>query len=170
VREVASVEELSSSIGSELYAYWERKRGTRRMPSRADIDPADLKRILPNIVLAKIDRDSRRVRYTLVGTRCVAHAGMDYTGHYLDEIDFSCDFDTDWHEVYRVLCREQRPVFGIVKAYLKDHRVCELAEVLLPLSDDGETVTHCISIEDARLGVRDVEDLMPARLALKQSA
>ena len=42
--------------------------------------------------------------------------------------------------------------------------------VLLPLSDDGETVTHCIGIEDARLGLRDVEDLMPARLALKQSA
>jgi hypothetical protein len=170
VREVASVEELSSSIGTELYAYWERKRGLRRMPSRADIDPVDLKRILPSILLAKIDRESRRVRYTLVGTRCVAYAGMDYTGHYLDEIDFTCDFDTDWHETYRLLVREKRPIFGIVKTFLKDNRVCELAEVLLPLSDDGETVTHCIAIEDAKLGLRDVEDLMPARLALKQSA
>ncbi|HKP23422.1 MAG TPA: PAS domain-containing protein [Dongiaceae bacterium] len=170
VREVASVEELSSSIGTELYAYWERKRGSRRMPSRADIDPADLKRILPSILIAKIDRETRRVRYTLVGTRCVAQAGMDYTGHYLDEIDFTCDFDTDWHETYRTLTRDKRPIFGIVKTFLKDNRVCDLAEVLLPLSDDGETVTHCIAIEDARLGLRDVEDLMPARLALKQSA
>ena len=169
MREVASVEELSSSIGTELYAYWERKRGTRRMPSRADIDPADLKRILPNIILARIDHDGR-VRFTLVGTRCVAHAGMDYTNHYLDELDFSCDFDTDWHEIYRVAQRERRPVLGIVKSFLKDNRVCELAEVLLPLSDDGETVTHCIAIEDARLGVHDVEDLMPARLALRQIA
>jgi hypothetical protein len=169
VREVASVEELSSSIGTELYAYWERKRGARRMPSRADIDPADLKRILPNIILTRIDRDGR-VRYTLVGTRCVAHAGMDYTNYHLDEIDFSCDFDTDWHEVYRVVYRDQRPVFGIVKTFLKDNRVCELAEVLLPLSDDGETVTHCIGVEHARLGLHDVEDLMPARLALKQIA
>jgi hypothetical protein len=169
VREVASVEELSSSIGTELYAYWERKRGARRLPSRADIDPADLKRILPNITLTRIERDGR-VRYTLVGTRCVAHAGMDYTNHHLDDLDFSCDFDTDWREVYRVVFRDQRPVFGIVKTLLKDNRVCELAEVLLPLSDDGETVTHCIAIEDARLGLRDVEDLMPARLALKQSA
>ena len=170
MREIASVEELSSSIGTELYAYWERKRGSRRMPSRADIDPADLKRILPNILLAKIDRESRRVRYTLVGTRCVAHAGMDYTGHYLDEIDFTCDFDTDWDDIYRVLTREKRPIVGTVKTFLKDNRVCELAEVLLPLSDDGETVTHCIAIEDARLGLHDVEDLVPARLALKQSA
>jgi hypothetical protein len=169
VREVASVEELSSSIGTELYQYWERKRGARRMPSRADIDPADFKRILPSIILAKIDRDWR-VRYTLVGTRCVAHAAMDYTNHYLDEIDFSCDLDTDWHEVYRVLCRERRPIFGIVKTFFKDNRTCELAEVLLPLSDDGETVTHCIAIEDARLGLHDVEDLMPARLALRQIA
>jgi hypothetical protein len=169
VREVASVEELSSSIGTELYAYWERKRGARRMPARADIDPADLKRILPNIILTKIDRDGR-VRYTLVGTRCVAHAGMDYTNHHLDELDFSCDFDTDWREVYRVVHRERRPVFGIIKSFLKDTRMCEMVEVLLPLSDDGETVTHCIAIEDARLGTHDVEDLMPARLALKQIA
>jgi hypothetical protein len=170
VREVASVEELSSSIATELYAYWERKRGARRMPARGDIDPADLKRILPSIILARMERESRRVRFTLVGTRCVAHAAMDYTNHYLDEIDFSCDFDTDWHEVYRVLARERRPIFGIVKTFLKDSRVCELAELLLPLSDDGETVTHCIAIEDARLGLHDVEDLLPARLALKQSA
>jgi hypothetical protein len=31
-------------------------------------------------------------------------------------------------------------------------------------------VTHCIAIEDARLGLRDVEDLVPARLALKRTA
>jgi len=170
VREVASVEELSSSIGTELYTYWDRKRGERLMPSRADIDPADLKRILPNIILAKIDHESKRVRYTLVGTRCVAQAAMDYTNYYLDELDFGCDFDTDWHEVYRAVTRERRPVFGVVKTALKDNRACELAEVLLPLSDDGETVTHCIAIEDARLGLHDVEDLMPARPALRQSA
>lgn len=139
------------------------------MPSRADIDPADLKRILPSIILAKIDREGR-VRYTLVGTRCVAQAAMDYTNHYLEELDFSCDFDTDWHEIYRVLCRERRPVFGFVKTFFKDGRTCDMAEVLLPLSDDGETVTHCIGVEDARLGVQDVEDLMPARRALKQIA
>ncbi len=169
MREVASVGELGSSIGTELYAYWERKRGSRRMPARADIDPADLKRILPNIILTRIERDGR-VRYTLVGTRCVAHAGMDYTNHYLDELDFSCDFQTDWADVYRILQRERRPVLGIVKTALKDNRTCELAEVVLPLSDDGETVTHCIAVEDARLGLHDVEDLMPARLALKQIA
>lgn len=169
MREVASVEEISSSIGTELYAYWERKRGARRMPSRADIDPADLKRILPNIILAKIDRDGR-VRFTLVGTRCVAYSAMDYTNHYLDELDFGCDLETNWHEIYRTLHRERRPIFGLVRTFLKDTRTCELAEVLLPLSDDGETVTHCIAIEDARLGLRDVEDLMPARLALRQSA
>jgi hypothetical protein len=140
------------------------------MPSRADIDPADLKRILPNISLARIDPLSARVRYTLVGTRCVAHAGMDYTNHYLDELDFSCDFDTDWNEVYRVLCSERRAILGVVKTALKDGGSCELAEVLLPLSDDGENVTHCIAIEDAKLGRRDVADLMPVRAALRQSA
>ncbi len=140
------------------------------MPSRADIDPADLKRILPNITLAKIDPLSARVRYSLVGTRCVAHAAMDYTNYYLDELDFSRDFDTDWNEVHRVLCSERRAILGVVKASLKDGSVCEVAEVLLPLSDDGENVTHCLAIEDAKLGRRDAADLMPVRPALRQSA
>jgi hypothetical protein len=128
-----------------------------------------IKRILPNITLAKIERDGR-VRFTLVGTRCVAHAGIDYTNHYLEDLDLSRDLGTNWHEVYRAVCRERRPVFGIVKAFLKDNHLCEILEVLLPLSDDGETVTHCIAVEDARLGRYDVTDLVPTRLALKQIA
>jgi hypothetical protein len=139
------------------------------MPSRADIDPLDLKRILPSIILAKIDPTSSRVRYTLVGTRCVAHAGMDFTNRHLDELDFSCDFDTDWKEIYRVLCAERRPILGVVKTSLKDGSVRELAEVLLPLSDDGENVTHCIAVEDAKLSLHDVAKLM-ARPAFRQSA
>lgn len=170
MREVASVEELSSSIGKELYGYWQRIRGARLMPSRAEIEPTELKRILPHIVLSKIERDPWRVRYTLVGTRCVANAGMDYTNRYLDEIDFGCDFETDWQAVYRILCEERRPIMGLVKTALKDGRVCELAELLLPLSDDGETVTHCIGIEDAKLGLLDVADLLPARHLFRQSA
>jgi hypothetical protein len=170
VREVASVEDLSSSIGKELYAYWQRIRGERLMPARADVDPMDLKRILPCVILSRIEQSPWRVRYTLVGTRCVANAGMDFTNRYLDEIDFGCDFDTDWPAVYRTLCDERRPVMGLVKTALKDGRVCDLAEVLLPLSDDGETVTHCISVEDAKLGLLDVADLMPARNVFRRSA
>lgn len=140
------------------------------MPSRAEIDPAQIKRILPCIMLAKIESNPWRVRYTLVGTRCVANAGWDFTNRYLDEIDFGCDFDTDWMAIYRIVCREKRPVLGIVNTALKDGRVCELVEILLPLSDNGETVTHCIGIEDAKLGLLDVADLMPARYLLRQSA
>lgn len=170
MREIASVEELSSSIGRELYAYWQRTRGERLMPARADIDPVELKRILPCVILSKIEQNPWRVRYTLVGTRCVANAGMDFTNRYLDEIDFGCDFDTNWPDVYRTICNERRPVMGLVNTSLKDGRVCELVEVLLPLSDDGETVTHCIAIEDAKLGLLDVSDLMPARQLFRQSA
>jgi hypothetical protein len=170
VREVASVEELSSSTARELYVYWQLVRRDRLMPARADIDPVELKRILPFVMLSKIEQNPWRVRYTLVGTRCVANAGMDFTNRYLDELDFGCDFDTNWPDVYRTICTERRPVMGLVNTSLKDGRVCELVEVLLPLSDDGQIVTHCISIEDAKLGLLDVADLTPARQLYRQSA
>ena len=34
-----------------LLAYWYRKRGDRLMPSRADIDPSEFPKLLPNVML-----------------------------------------------------------------------------------------------------------------------
>ena len=164
MREVASVEELSSSIGTELYAYWELKRGERLMPSRADIDPADLKRILPNIILARIDRESKRVRYTLVGTRCVAQAAMDYTNYYLDELDFVSEIGTDWPAVYRAIAAEKAPIYGLCQIKFTDGVVKPYVCAMFPLSSDGERVDQVLAIEDLELDLLEVERLPASEL------
>ena len=55
--------------------YWEEKRRGRLMPSRADIDPLELRRYLPGIILIDVVDDARRYVYRLVGTREVAMRG-----------------------------------------------------------------------------------------------
>ena len=48
--------------------YWEAKRGSRAMPGRNDISPAQLKTQLPHILLADVVDDGADFRYRLVGT------------------------------------------------------------------------------------------------------
>ena len=50
-----------------LLAYWRQKKGDRRAPTRADIDPAEIKRLLPYVGLVDVERSPLRFRYRLVG-------------------------------------------------------------------------------------------------------
>ena len=57
------------------------------MPSRADIDPVDIPRLLPDVMLVERFADGR-YRYRLIGTENSRAHGMNATGRYLDEIVF----------------------------------------------------------------------------------
>lgn len=63
---------------SDLYRYWNAVRGTRAMPSRSDIDPTDIIRILPFVAL--IERREGCYFWRLIGTAIVDHFGRDMTG------------------------------------------------------------------------------------------
>jgi hypothetical protein len=60
--------------------YWMAKRGTRSMPSRADLDPGDLKEHLPAIVLVDVGPRFQEFRYRLIGTHVALYFGEDNTG------------------------------------------------------------------------------------------
>jgi hypothetical protein len=76
-----SLSGLLASHHSDLYTYWNAVRGTRAMPSRCDIDPTDIFRILPFVGL--IERREGCYFWRLIGTAIVEHFGRDMTGeHY----------------------------------------------------------------------------------------
>ncbi len=76
-----------SPLLRQLYAYWEKKRADKRMPSRRDMDPVEIDPpLLPWIMLLDVEGTPRRFRYRLVGTRLVELLERDLTGRYLDEL------------------------------------------------------------------------------------
>src|SRR5579863_9702970 len=76
----------SLPVLKETLAYWEAKRGSRRMPRRRDLDPLhDIPRLLPNVQLADVIDGGRRFRMRVVGSRIVEALGRDGTGKFLDE-------------------------------------------------------------------------------------
>jgi len=64
-----------------LLAYWYTKRGDRRAPRRADIDPLDIPDLLPILNLLEVHRNPLRFLHRLVGTEVVEALGRDATGH-----------------------------------------------------------------------------------------
>jgi len=159
---VASIAELGSEPLSRLEAYWLEKRGTRPLPARADLDPADIKDLLPQIILVRIEHDPLRVRYTVVGTASAAAAGFDYTGRYLDDLHFDSEVDTDWMAIYRELVREKQPIAGICQFRLssvaRPYRVA-----VFPLSSDGALVDHAIAYEHLNLSLLELDKILPVK-------
>lgn len=158
----ANIAELDSPQITRLEAYWQGKRQGRLLPSRADIDPNEIKDLLPQIILVRIEPDPLRVKYAVIGTASAEAAGFDYTGRYLDELRFDSEIDTDWIEVYRELVAEKKPIAGICRfktaAIVRPYRVGTF-----PLSSDGVTVDGAISYEHLTLSLLERDKILPVK-------
>src|SRR5919109_4383974 len=67
-----------------LYQYWNARRGIRPMPTRADIDPAEMRQWLPRLMLVDVGQDAGSFTYRLVGTQIVDLLGVNPTGRLVD--------------------------------------------------------------------------------------
>jgi hypothetical protein len=130
--------------------YWEEKRRGRRMPSRADIDPFELKPYLPGLILIDVVDDPRRYVYRLVGTREVAMRGKDPTGRSMIDGFFAADLDSALAIPDQVV-RTRAPLYIHRSFTAPDGRVGDEDLIMLPLSADGERVTMIMGYTHHRL-------------------
>jgi hypothetical protein len=129
-----------------LYRWWQGRRAGD-IPDRADLDPADLKRLLPNIFIVDVEHDPFRIRYRLVGTRAIEVTGFDITGHYLDEL-LPADVGEPWMQHYHTAYRTRAPVFGAVDAPTRSGGMFVYEFGMFPLRKGGAAVDQFVSIED----------------------
>lgn len=151
--------DLSSSKIAALTRYWEAKRGQRRMPTWSDIDPAEIKPLLPHLLVTRYERHPFRARFVLVGTWLAQYAGGDFTGRYLDELDFSSELDTDWPAYHLQFVKEARPTFGVCRFLTESGVEREYESAMFPIAgEDGVTVERALGIEDFPVGSDIVPD------------
>jgi hypothetical protein len=133
-----------------MYDYWLAKRGSRTIPARADLDPAEIKKLLPMMVLVDVTADARRFVYRLVGTQEVAERGNDPTGKSVAEAFFGGSLE-ETLSCYEYVVRKRAPFcyrdpYAAPDGYIQNDDI-----IYLPLSDDGAGVnmilvfTHCYS-------------------------
>jgi hypothetical protein len=134
--------ELRHDDQRTLYDYWRARQRSGRLPARADIDPADLRHLLPRLALIDVLREDHDLafRYRLTGTEIVNRAGRDPTGKRFEEL-YHGDYLQTAHATYRQVVDTGRPhtsdrVYPLVpgREYMRYDRL------LLPLAGDGVTV------------------------------
>jgi hypothetical protein len=129
--------EISDERLRRLYAYWTRKKGDRRVPSRADIAPEEITDVLPWVLL--MERVENRIRYRLVGDEFRQVYGDKLIGMYLDEIDLD-HITAAYIEEYERAARDLTPVARKWTFTKLSGRHLEYERLILPLSPDDKTV------------------------------
>jgi hypothetical protein len=79
--------ELNSGIVRAAIDYWQSKHRDGKLPAREMLDPTDIPRLLPNIMLKEVRRDPWDFRYRVVGTVVREHSRSNWTGKWMSEID-----------------------------------------------------------------------------------
>jgi hypothetical protein len=129
-----------------LRAYWERKRGARAMPARSDISPAELKDHLGWVMLLDVLPGARDFRYRLIGTLVTQYFSADATGRTVMEA-FAPNGEAVQkavNGVFRKCARDKVIMRTTGNANWLSQGMEEFEAIYLPLSDDGETVTHIL--------------------------
>lgn len=137
----AAVEQpwLSDRRIARLLELWRRARpGPGLLPDRQGVDPLILgPDLLPYVALVEITHGGRRFRFRLVGSRLIVHAGLDLTGHYIDDLNPNRDYATYINGLYMQGIREGLPVYSETRYRAASNRLGLTRRLLCPLAADG---------------------------------
>jgi hypothetical protein len=124
------------------YDYWRQIAAGSAMPRRRDLDPADIPRLLPHVMLVDVV-EGGRYRYRLIGTANAREHGMNATGLFVD-VAMKGEYRAHVLRLYDECVRERRALYseslflssagGAIERHTK--------VLFMPLSEDGATVSQ----------------------------
>jgi len=138
--------QIESPLIRELFVYWRSRCRGGTIPRRADIDPTELRSILPNLLLVEFELEPFRVKFRLVGTRIVEVTGFEFTGRYLDEIA-QPEVGDAFLDCYEAACRSRQAVSRRITWRFDEGGSADYDFCVLPLDDDGAAATKALAAE-----------------------
>ena len=129
----------------EFYRYWLARRGERRFPRRADIEPTDIPHLLSGIMLLDVHYDPLDFEYRLIGDAIVSRLGS-LKGRRVREAAL-LNLASSAYDNYCRMIESGVPQFlegSAILAY-RPGRPTLMSRVHCPLSTDGTTIDKIIS-------------------------
>lgn len=123
----------------EIYGYWAGLRRGARLPARADIQPAELKRLLPTVSLIDVRRDPLTFRIRLAGTGLYGVYGREITGRSLNDV-YSASAADYWRQELTAVVEERRPGVGVHSLAWRGAGHLSILWLRLPLASNGRDV------------------------------
>jgi hypothetical protein len=146
-RNFESVEQAQSAKARLLFEYWLKLKRDGRPGARTAFDPTEVPSLLSSLLLGDIEADPFRVYFRLVGTRVAAFSRLDFSGYYLDALDYEGRDSVEWRECYRHVHETGIGVIGFNRVTWPDEQPLEYEFALLPLERNGDPAGSFIAIE-----------------------
>jgi len=137
-----------------LIDYWQGKRRDGRLPGRTAIEPAELKRVLPQLLLIDVEREPLDFRYRLAGTLTYDIFGFDLTGKRVRDIPPPNWGETVWRSL-ATLVETRQPQYVRLDFTTEEGNVRSYRVLRLPLAEDGVTVDCVLVMGDYGLHPRE---------------
>jgi len=147
----------------EMYSYWAGLRRGARLPARADIEPAALKRLLPTISLIDVRREPLTFRVRLAGTGLYGVYGREITGRGLADV-YSSGAEAYWREELTAVVEERRPGVGVHSLAWRGAGHLSILWLRLPLASNGRDVDMILGY-DTVVGVQSESGVSGIRAA-----
>jgi hypothetical protein len=164
-RDFERVEQAQSEKARRLFEYWQRLKRSGRPGARTAFDPTEVPSLLSSLLLGDIEADPFRVYFRLVGTRVAAFSRLDFSGYYLDALDYKGRDSVEWLDCYRYVHANRIGVVGVNRVIWPDAGPMEYEFALLPLERNGDPAGSFIAIEVYdRLDPSLIEDMPEVRV------
>ncbi len=131
-----------------FHDHWERVRGSRPMPARADISPADIKAHIGSIVIAEALAGFDDFRFKLIGTDVSRYFLADGAGKTVRELYAGAweDFGACVLQNYRETALARRPLLASIANIRWTNKLrYSMQSIYLPLSEDGEIASSVLT-------------------------
>jgi hypothetical protein len=143
-----SAEDARSEKLRELFAYWQALHRDGRPGPRTGFDPTEVPRLLSSLLLGDIEADPFRVFFRLVGTRVADFSRLDFSGYYLDALDYKGRDSVEWLDCYRRMHASGIGVVGFNRVAWEDGPPMRYEFAILPLARDADPYGSFVAIED----------------------
>jgi hypothetical protein len=125
-----------------LHAYWERLRGERAAPERAEIEPGEIRHLLADSLILELDMLARSATIRLAGTRVCALYGRELKGE-----PFARLWGSRAPDPWRIVEIVASDTLGVVAGLRGTNAAGEAAALellLLPLRHRGRTQVRAL--------------------------
>ncbi len=142
---------------AHLLGLWRAARpAPNRLPGRAASDPLTLgAELLPYAALIEATDNATRFRFRLVGSRLAEHAGLDLTGHYIEDLNPNREYVEYVNGLYRQARDEGLPVYSETRYRAPSGRVGLTRRLTCPLAADGRNVDMFVAVQVFETDDRD---------------
>jgi hypothetical protein len=132
---MSGIDDISPHL--DLYRCWDAKRDGRPQPTRRDVDPCEIGRLLRHIAL--IERSADGYRWRLMGTAIAADIGSDLTGRRFGESVGPPGFVKKLTAGFDRVLGKPQPIFEQSQYTTARGDRESVSRLLLPLGPDDRT-------------------------------